>query len=147
MRNGNQLTVPDKLLLAAYGLEQTGTSPFSAEDLVVSAWRKFPDTFGLAGYRGGAGGLSFPDSNRVFAEIMGSKPVRKSGMLAKVGSKMYQLTEAGRDHARLLLNQSEGSKVEKAALARGTEQELKRLFAAKAVEKIKNNRLEVSDLL
>ncbi len=107
---------------------------------MVTAWQKFPDAFGLAGYRGGEGRLSFPDSNRIFAEIMGSKPIRKRGLLEKVGSKMYQLTEAGRDHARLLSNRAKGSKVEKAALARETEQELKRLFASKAVEKFKNNR-------
>src|SRR5437867_7351265 len=130
MKTGNQFTVPDKLLLAAYDLERSGSRPFSAEDLVVTAWQKFPDTFGLAGYRGRSG-LSYPDSNRVFAEIMGSKPIRKRGMLTKVGSKMYQLTEVGRDHARLLLNRANGTKVEKAALARGTEQELKRLFASK----------------
>jgi len=141
VRDGNQLTVPDKLLLAAYELEESGRRPFSAEDLVVSAWRKFPDTFGLAGYRGN-GGLSFPDSNRVFAEIMGSKPVRKRGFLAKVGSKMYKLTEAGRDHARLLSNRTNGPKVEKVALARDTQQEIKRLLASKAVEKVRNNRHE-----
>jgi hypothetical protein len=71
---------------------------------------------------------------------MGSKPIRKRGLLAKVGSKMYQLTEAGRDQARVLSKRSNGSRVEKAALARETEQEIKRLFASRAVEKIKNNR-------
>jgi hypothetical protein len=142
MRKHEELTVPDKLLLAAYELEGGGTRPFSAEDLVVSAWRKFPDTFGLAGYRGDDGKISYPDSNRVFAEIMGSKPIRKRGLLAKVGSKMYQLTEAGRDYARLLLARSDGALTEKAALARETEQEIKRLFASRAVEKIKNNRAE-----
>lgn len=141
MRDGNQLTVPDKLLLAAYDLEKAGKRAFSAEDLVVSAWQKFPDTFGLAGYRGN-GGLSYPDSNRVFAEIMGSKPVRKRGFLTKVGSKMYSLTEAGREHARLLSNRSNEPKVEKAALARETQAEIKRLLSSKAVEKMRNNRTD-----
>src|SRR2546422_184533 len=104
MRNNNGLTVPEKLLLAASELEEKGLRPFSAEDLVVSAWRKFPDTFGLAGHRGENGQPAYPDSNRVFAEIMGSKPIRKRGMLEKVGSKMYQVTEAGREHAEHLLN-------------------------------------------
>jgi hypothetical protein len=144
MRKPNHLTVLDKLLLAAFGLEEQGSRPFSAEDLVVSAWQTFPDTFGLAGYRGGKGNLSYPDSNRVFAEVMGSKPIRKRGLLEKVGSKMYQLTEAGREHARLLLNRpaDSDSKVEKAALARETEAELKRLLATKALEKAKDRREE-----
>src|SRR2546426_1543885 len=87
--NKKLLSVPDKLLLAAYHLEETGRRPFSAEDLVVAAWRQFPDTFSLAGYRGSDDGqLLYPDSNRVFAEIMGTKPIRKRGLLIKVGNKM-----------------------------------------------------------
>lgn len=144
MQDKNSLSIPDKLLLAAYELEVIGKRPFSAEDLVVAAWQKFPNAFGLPGYRDKEGQLSHPDSNRVFAEIMGSKPIRKRGLLIKVGKKMYQLTEAGREQARILLNRSGESSVEKAGLARETEQELKRLFASKAVEKFKNNRL--SDL-
>jgi hypothetical protein len=141
MTRGNLLSVSEKLLLSAYDLEDKGKRPFSAEDLVVSAWRKYPDTFGLAGYKERDGNLSHPDSNRVFAEIMGSKPIRKRGFLTKVGKKMYQLTEAGRNEARLLLNNSTNSSTKKAALPREIEQELKRLFATKAVEKIKSNRI------
>src|SRR3989337_1721776 len=103
MGHKDLLSISEKLLLAAYSLEEDGRRPFSAEELVVSAWRKFPDAFGLAGHRDDDGRLSYPDSNRVFAEIMGSKPIRKRGLLTKVGSKMYQLTEVGREHARLLL--------------------------------------------
>jgi hypothetical protein len=144
MPNKHDLTVPEKLLLAASELEETGLRPFSAEQLVVSAWQKFPDTFGLAGYRGDNGQLSYPDSNRVFAEIMGSKPIRKRGMLEKVGSKMYQVTEAGHEHAQSLLNRKERLPVQKASLPREVARELKRLFESKAVEKVKSNR--ISDL-
>jgi len=134
------LNISEKLLLAAYDLEKNGRRPFSAEDLVVSAWRKFPDAFGLAGYRDNNGQLTYPDSNRVFAEIMGSKPIRNRGLLIKVGTKMYQLTEAGHEHARLLLRRLGESPITKAALAREIEQELKRLFASKAWDKFKNKR-------
>jgi len=134
------LSVSDKLLLAAYGLEESGRRPFSAEDLVVACWRQFPDTFALAGYRGEDGQLCYPDSNRVFAEIMGSKPVRKRGFLIKVGNKMYRLTEAGREHARHLSSRGPEASVQKAALGRDTEQKLRRLLASKAVEKALNKR-------
>lgn len=138
----DQLTVAEKLLLAGFDLEERDMRPFSAEDLVVSAWRRFPDVFGLAGYRGDNGALSFPDSNRVFAEIMGSKPIRQRGLLTKVGSKMYQLTAAGREHARSLSRRSNDNRGEKVSLARETKDELKRLFASKATEKVRNNRFE-----
>lgn len=140
MKDKDQLSIHEKLLLAAFELNESSGRAFSAEDLVVSAWRKFPDAFGLAGYRDDDGRLSYPDSNRVFAEIMGSKPIRKRGLLVKVGSKMYQLTEAGREHARLLQGRLGESSVEKAGLPRDIEKELRRLFATKAVEKYKKSR-------
>lgn len=68
----NMKSILEKLLIAAFELEEKGHKPFSAEDIVVASWQKFPDAFGLAGYQD-----RYPDSNRVFAEIMGSKPIRK----------------------------------------------------------------------
>jgi hypothetical protein len=142
MKSKHSLSVTEKLLLAAYELEENGRRPFSAEDLVVSAWQKFPDAFGLAGYRNNDGSLAYPDSNRVFAEIMGSKPIRKRGFLKKVGTKMYQLTEAGREHARIFLREEGRRRIQKAGLPRDIGEELKRLFTSKPVEKFRNNRIE-----
>jgi len=142
MANKDTLSIIEKLLLAALDLEQRGQCPFSAEDLVVSAWKKFPDAFGLAGHRGDNGQLCYPDSNRVFAEIMGSKPIRKRGLLRKSGTKMYQLTEGGREHALLLLKHKGESQIKKAGLSRETEKQIKRLFCSKAVEKYSNKRTD-----
>lgn len=142
MAGEEKLSVSDKLLLAAFQLEESGTRPFSAEDLVVAAWRMFPDTFGLSGYRDDVGRLCYPDSNRVFAEVMGSKPIRKRGLLVKVGNKIYELTEAGRDLARRLSKKGAENSVPKAALGRKIEEHLKRLLISRAVEKIRNNRTE-----
>jgi len=94
---GKRLTVSDKLLLAARDLDVDGARTFTAEDLVVAAWRRFPRAFGLRGYNDEDGVPLYPDSNRVFAEIMGSKPVRKRGFLVKVGRKTYGLTASGRE--------------------------------------------------
>ncbi len=140
MKLSDGLSITDKLVLAAYDLEESGKQPFSAEDLVVSAWEKFPDAFGLQGHTDASGLLLYPDSNRVFAEIMGSKPIRARGLLKKVGSKMYQLTEAGRDRARVLSVQPTEARIAKASLERPTQETLKRLFTSKAVEKFKNGR-------
>jgi hypothetical protein len=135
MANRYGMSVAEKLLISGFNLEKGGKSPFSAEDLVVAAWKRFPDTFGLAGHRDNSGRLSYPDSNRVFAEIMGSKPIRKRGFLKKAGTKMYQLTEGGREHARLLLEQDNRPSTEKAGLSREIEQQLRRLFVMRAVDK------------
>jgi len=140
MSNTSTLSVSDKLLIASFKLEQKGKVPFSAEDLVVAAWENFPDTFGLRGYRDNDGKLRYPDSNRVFAEIMGSKPIRKKGYLMKVGTKTYKLTESGIEYAKFLHKQVDKPAPEKAAFPREIEAQLKLLFASRAVRKMKENR-------
>ncbi len=35
-------TLPEKILLAANQLEESGQSPFSAEALIVAAWQHYP---------------------------------------------------------------------------------------------------------
>jgi len=142
----DRFSVSDKLLLAAYTCEQAGKSPFTAEDLVVSAWRAFPDTFGLKGYASADGRLCYPDSNRVFAEIMGSKPIRKRGLLVKVGEKLYELTETGRALASRL-GLADGldattAPVGKAGLDRRLEGELRRLLSTRAVQKVDNAQVD-----
>lgn len=91
-------TLPEKLLLAASHLEDSGQTPFSAEALIVSAWQKFPRTFGLKGFE-----EKYPDSNRVLAQIMGEKGLPNRGWMVKVGQKLYTLTRDGRQVVRKLL--------------------------------------------
>lgn len=91
---GRTLTKAEKLLLVAIELEESGHRPFSAEDLVVAAWKRFQDAFALEGYS------NYPDSNRVYSEIMGSKPLRKRGWITKTGAKRYQLSDAGLVYAK-----------------------------------------------
>jgi hypothetical protein len=86
-----ECTVPEKVLMAAHLLEERGQSPFSAEALVVSAWQKYPKSFGLKGYE-----EHHPDSNKVLTAIMGEKGLAKRGWLLKVGRKLYSLTREGR---------------------------------------------------
>src|SRR5437879_2677006 len=92
-----EFTASEKILLAAYQLEERGQSPFSAENLIVAAWQDYPKTFGLKGYD-----EQFPDSNRVLSCIMGEKGLTKRGWLAKMGQKLYSLTRDGRQVVRRL---------------------------------------------
>ena len=136
----SMLNVVEKLVVAAYRLDENGISPFSAEDLVVSAWENFPDTFGLRGYRDKSGKLKHPDSNRVFAEIMGTKPIRQRGYLTKIGTKKYQLTESGKELARFLLHRANKTSIEKAGLPRDIETQLKALLESRAIKKLMSGR-------
>jgi hypothetical protein len=92
-----ELTLPEKILLAAAGLEEAGQSPFSAEALVIRTWQLYPRTFGLKGYE-----EQHPDSNKVLWGIMGEKGLPRRGWLAKVGQKLYSLTDEGRQMVRRL---------------------------------------------
>ncbi|MGI8428921.1 MAG: hypothetical protein ACR2OB_06365 [Solirubrobacteraceae bacterium] len=140
------LTVHEKLLLAAAGLDGGGQTTFSAEDLVVAAWKLEPQTFGLAGYVGGDGRPLYPNSNRVFVEIMGSKPIRKQGLLAKAGTKRFRLTESGRQRvaelqsARTAGEENGPAAAAKVAFDRDTSRKLQKLLASRAVDKMRRGR-------
>ena len=97
-----EATVPEKILMAAFHLEERGESPFSAEALIVTAWEKFPRTFGLKGYTD-----QYPDSNKVLSSIMGVKGLARRGWLIKMGAKMYALTRDGRSIVRRVLQQDD----------------------------------------
>ncbi|HPD13935.1 MAG TPA: hypothetical protein PLE19_03255 [Planctomycetota bacterium] len=137
-----QLTIGDKLLAAALALEQSGKNHFSAEDLVVMAWHRFPHAFGLSGHMDQHGTPMYPDSNRVYMEIMGSKPLRKQGLLRKVGSKLYALTDAGRQRAAMVSETPQETLPEKWSLAREKIDQIRRLFDSRAAAKLREGQPE-----
>ncbi len=125
-------TVPEKILLAAYQLEQDGQSPFSAEALIVASWQKFPRTFGLKGYAD-----QYPDSNKVLSSIMGVKGLARRGWLAKMGQKLYTLSREGQGVVRRLLQGGEPETVAEpeTKLSRDLEKFLLGLFGSSAAQK------------
>jgi len=143
----SKLSVSDKLVVAAARLEGSGKAHFTAEDLVVSAWRHFPHTFGLSGHEDPAGKPLYPDSNRVFAEIMGAKPIRKRGLLVKVAEKTYELTQTGRELASQLEPMLQGESGEnraesRSSLDRTLRKKIERLLESRAVQKVDNGQMD-----
>ena len=134
-----RLTVADRILLAALDLGGANRESFTAEELVVAAWRHFPEAFGLRGILDDGGVPLHPDSNRVFAEIMGSKPLRKNGLLEKVGDKRYQLTEAGLQRSSALSGQTYEARSRR-SLGRPLQDGLRRLVTSRAAEKSRSAR-------
>jgi hypothetical protein len=130
-----ECTVPEKILLAAHQLEEMGQSPFSAEQLIVTVWQKYPQTFGLKGYA-----ELYPDSNKVLASIMGGKGLANRGWLSKVGQKLYGLSREGRLVVRRLLQDGDqpnpdAPATETVKISRDQEKLLQQLFASSAREK------------
>lgn len=134
-----ECTVPEKILLAAYALEEAGHSPFSAEALVVSAWKKYPGTFGLKTFAD-----HYPDSNKVLASIMGERGLARRGWLSKVGQKLYSLTREGRQSVRRLLRADEPPPVPPVVgphkLSREHESFLQGVLASTALTKFREGR-------
>jgi hypothetical protein len=133
-----ECTLPEKILLAAHGLEESGQSPFSAEALIVAAWQKYPRAFGLKGYA-----EQYPDSNKVLAAIMGGKGIARRGWLAKMGQKLYALTREGRQMVRRLMNdggEAEQEAGEPVKLAPEHEKLLQNLITSTAFEKFREGR-------
>jgi hypothetical protein len=134
-----ECTVPEKILLVAFQLEEQGHSPFSAEALIVSAWQKYPSTFGLKGYDD-----QYPDSNKVLASIMGEKGLARRGWLTKMGQKLYSLSKEGRVAVRRLLqgeDQPESIKRDRPIkLSKEHDKLLQRLFETSAYEKFRERR-------
>jgi hypothetical protein len=134
-------TMPEMILLAAWELEEQGKSPFSAEQLVVGSWTKYPHAFGLKGFV-----EKYPDSNKVLASIMGQKGLARRQWLVKMGAKMYALTREGRQAARRLLNdtsaedQPSPAEVETIRLSTEQDRRLVALFDSTALRKFTDGR-------
>jgi hypothetical protein len=107
------LTVSQKILLAAHKLEDQGHTPFTAEALTVAAWKDSPRTFGLRGFDS-----EYPDNNRVLACIMGERGLAKRGWLVKVGQKLYSLSRQGKEEARRVLAGDDSPLPKRRALAK-----------------------------
>lgn len=149
MTRPDKLSMANKLLLAAYELVAEEERPITAEDIVVAAWRRFPRAFGLRGHNNQNGLPMYPDSNRVYAELMGSKPIRRHGHLKKVGTKLYTLTASGRSFARQLSAQDDresGGDGElgggKATMPREIQARLERLLSSRAVLRAQSGEMD-----
>jgi hypothetical protein len=95
---GAELTTANKILVAASHLAEESET-FTAEDLIVRAWKDYPESFGLSGYR-----ENYPDSNRVLSKLMGSVGLCSRGWLEQVSTKLYRITPGGRKFAQALLD-------------------------------------------
>lgn len=132
-----RITVADRLLIVAYRLGGEQRMAFSAEQLVVGAWKEFPESFGLRGILDDEGRPEYPDSNRVYKEIMGSKTLRKRGLLEKISNKTYRLTEAGKQRALLLADQKIQD-IARRNLDRSLQENMRRLFRTRAYTKFRS---------
>lgn len=121
----------EQLLVAAGRLAAEGKAEFSAEELVVSAFKVFPEAFHLRGYK------NYPDSNRVLTKLMGkSAPLVVRGWIAKTGTKKYRLTPTGLEEFRAIEGGDHSTAFER--LDQRKEEEIGTLLALPAFDLFKS---------
>lgn len=113
MKDADDLTAVQKLLVAALELEQAGHKPFTAEALTVAAWKKWPQAFGIKGFR-----EHYPCTNSTFTCLMGKRGLPARGWLVKVGQKLYTLSRQGTEEARRVLAADDSPLPRRRALAK-----------------------------
>lgn len=82
---------PGSLKWLLFDAARSLSSPFSAAELAVAAWRKYPEKFGLAGYV-----YEHPNTHKVFVMLAahrGSDLVRQ-GYLHRLGPCLYEVGES-----------------------------------------------------
>jgi len=131
-----RLSLEEEVLLAAGDFEEDNQGAFTAEELAIAAWRKFPDSFGMEGYP------KYPDSNRVYTKLMGRKGLVGRGWLMKVGEKRYQLTEPGKVIVKALGDAGRSNSGLRASLNRGQKLILEKLLSSRAVTKVRTGEVE-----
>lgn len=85
-------TVRARIVMALAGL---GPGAHDVNELVVAAWRRYPEIFGLRGYE-----HTYPDSGRVLAKLAGPEGVCGTGHCVRVEGGRIRLTPYGALRAR-----------------------------------------------
>ena len=65
--------------------------PFTREQLVIAAWREYPEIFGLKGF-------SHPDSHKVSSALYGAKGLIARKMLTRLADGKFETGGAGCTH-------------------------------------------------
>ena len=125
------LSVGDKILAAMHELSQGSTKPLKYEDIVVAAWKKFPQDFSLRGYE-------YPDSSDIHKPLYG--PLKSKGFV-RTANKFFSLTEHGLTYIERILQKTDGAKLSKMQterLGRDAQAEVEKLLQSDAFKLYEN---------
>jgi len=119
------LSVGDKILAAMHELSQGSTKPLKYEDIVVAAWKKFPQDFSLRGYE-------YPDSSDIHKPLYG--PLKSKGFV-RTANKFFSLTDHGlayMGHVLQKVGDTKSVKSQTKRLGRDEQAEIEKLFQSDA---------------
>ena len=77
-------------ILCALALRYHGAQSFTKSDIVVTAWERSRQAFGLAGWE-----TQFPDANRVLCKLYGARGLVARGHVAAAEPGRFRVTPEG----------------------------------------------------
>jgi hypothetical protein len=89
----------DQVLAALYNAANGTTESVAYEEIVLSAWRLFPEAFSLRNHP------EYPDASDVHKPLYST--LRANGLVEPVGDKRFRLTNEGRRRSVLIRNRGE----------------------------------------
>ena len=89
-----RLNQGEMVLLAMYRFSNASQEPIPYAEIVLQAWRDYPDTFSLRGHP------EHPDASDIHKRLYG--PLKTAELVESLGNKVFRLTEKGVEQARLL---------------------------------------------
>lgn len=93
------LSRPDMILIAFYRVSKGSTARIPYEELVLQAWRDFPEAFSLRNHP------EHPDASDIHKRIYGT--LKRAGYVVSLRNKMFRLTDKGIAAAEKLISDLE----------------------------------------
>src|SRR6059036_1321627 len=121
------LSKPQKILAVMYELCQGDATALQYEDIVVAAFKRYPEDFQLRGYP------EYPDSSDIHKPLY---EMKRAG-LVRAANKTFQLTAQGIEVARQLMHSSAS---DKKRLTKAEEGEINRIVNSAAFQLFQEGR-------
>ncbi len=90
----NPLNQGEMVLLAMFRISNATQEPIPYAEIVLQAWRDYPETFSLRGHP------EHPDASDIHKRLYG--PLKTAELVESLGNKVFRLTEKGVEQASLL---------------------------------------------
>jgi hypothetical protein len=121
------LTQADQTLIAFFRAANGSTNRVPYEEIVLEAWRAFPESFSLRNHP------EHPDASDIHKRLY--QTLKPAGYIVSLGNKIFRLTDAGVAHAAALMDQSSPTSHQRTRLSRDEERLLQHSLKSRALEK------------
>ena len=115
MASVQHLTRSSMVLLSMFRASRGGTQKVPYEDLVLQAWKDYPNAFSLRNHP------EYPDASDIHKKLYQS--LKTNGFVVPLGNKCFRLTESGVERASNLSGKSPSSAAKRRAARLSREEE------------------------